>query len=61
MAVLALGKTMWRPWVVGDKIVPRLILPLSHSMDHRVIDGAVEIAFMRQVIGDLEHPARLLL
>lgn len=29
-------------------------------MDHRLIDGAVEIAFMRHVIADLEHPGRML-
>jgi pyruvate dehydrogenase E2 component (dihydrolipoamide acetyltransferase) len=61
VAVLALGRSRWMPWVVEGEIQPRLILPLSHSMDHRVIDGAVEIAFMRQVIGDLENPARILL
>lgn len=61
VAVLAVGKSRMQPWVVGDSIVPRLIMPLSHSMDHRVIDGAMEIAFMRDVIADLEAPARLML
>ncbi|MEM7227410.1 MAG: dihydrolipoamide acetyltransferase family protein [Planctomycetota bacterium] len=61
LAVLAVGKSRWQPWVVDGEIVPRFIMPFSHSMDHRLIDGAVEIAFMRHVIGDLEHPARLLL
>jgi len=68
VAVLALGKSTWRPWVPRKRdgsasmtIEPRLILPLSHSMDHRIIDGAMEIAFMQQIIGDLENPARLLL
>lgn len=61
VAVLAIGKSRMQPWVVGDSIVPRLIMPLSHSMDHRVIDGAMEIAFMRDVIADLEAPARLML
>ncbi|MCA9297166.1 MAG: 2-oxo acid dehydrogenase subunit E2, partial [Phycisphaerales bacterium] len=61
VAVLAVGKSRWQPWVVNGEITPRFIMPFSHSMDHRLIDGAVEIAFMRQVIGDLEQPARLLL
>jgi pyruvate/2-oxoglutarate dehydrogenase complex dihydrolipoamide acyltransferase (E2) component len=47
--------------VVDGAVVPRFIMPFSHSMDHRIIDGAQEMAFMRQVIGDLEHPARLML
>jgi len=61
VAVLAVGRSRLMPWVVDGRIEPRLIMPLSHSMDHRVIDGAEEIAFMRDVIGDLETPARLLL
>jgi len=61
VAVLAVGMSRWQASVVDGQVVPRFIMPLSHSMDHRLIDGAVEIAFMRQVIGDLEHPARLLL
>jgi pyruvate/2-oxoglutarate dehydrogenase complex dihydrolipoamide acyltransferase (E2) component len=61
VAVLAVGKSRMQPWVVDGEIVPRLIMPLSHSMDHRIIDGALEIAFMQQVIGDLDNPGRLML
>lgn len=60
-AVLALGRTRQLPWVVDGSVQPRLILPLSHSFDHRIADGGDEIAFMQQVIGSLENPARLLL
>lgn len=61
VAVLAVGRSRLMPWVVDGRVEPRLIMPLSHSMDHRIVDGAQEIAFMRDVIGDLERPARLLL
>ncbi len=61
VAVLAVGRSRLQPWVVDGRVVPRLIMPLSHSMDHRVIDGALEIAFMKHLIGDLENPGRLLL
>ncbi|MHC4908203.1 MAG: dihydrolipoamide acetyltransferase family protein [Planctomycetota bacterium] len=61
VAVLGLGRTRKQPWVVDDAIVPRLILPLSHSFDHRIIDGGNELGFMRHLIDDLENPARLLL
>jgi pyruvate/2-oxoglutarate dehydrogenase complex dihydrolipoamide acyltransferase (E2) component len=61
VAVLAVGRSRLRPWVVDGEVTPRLIMPLSHSMDHRVIDGAEEIAFMQHLIGDLEQPARLML
>ena len=60
VAVLAVGRSQRQPWVVDGEVVPRLIMPLSHSMDHRVIDGAVEIAFMQHVIQDLEKPVRLM-
>lgn len=61
VAVLAVGRSRLMPWVVDGRVEPRLVMPLSHSMDHRIVDGAQEIAFMRDVIGDLERPARLLL
>jgi pyruvate/2-oxoglutarate dehydrogenase complex dihydrolipoamide acyltransferase (E2) component len=66
VAVLALGRTKWMPWVVEQEngtrgLAPRLIMPLSHSIDHRLLDGGQEVQFMQQVIGDLQNPARLLL
>jgi pyruvate dehydrogenase E2 component (dihydrolipoamide acetyltransferase) len=61
VAVLAHGRTRWEPRVVDGHIVPRYILPLSHSFDHRIIDGAQEIAFQQAIIGALENPARLML
>jgi pyruvate dehydrogenase E2 component (dihydrolipoamide acetyltransferase) len=45
--------------VVDDNVVPRLILPLSVSFDHRIIDGAHAIPFMREIVNLLEKPARL--
>lgn len=60
-AVLAIGKSRTMPWVVDGEIRPRLIMPLSHSFDHRVADGGEEIAFLRCVIDALEQPARLLM
>lgn len=61
VAVLALGRARKQPWMVDDAMVPRVIQPLSLSFDHRIIDGADEIAFMQSIIADLEHPARLVL
>ena len=64
--VLAVGRTRWQPWVIEQEngtrgIAPRLIMPLSHSIDHRLLDGGQEVQFMQHVIGDLQNPARLLL
>lgn len=61
VACLAVGRMRKMPWVVDDEVVPRLILPLSHSMDHRLVDGGREIPFIEHVIDDLEHPMRFAL
>ncbi len=58
VACLAVGRARKMPLVVDDKIVPRLILPLSHSIDHRLIDGGREIPFIEHLMNDLEHPMR---
>ena len=60
-AVLALGRSRRQPWVVEGAVVPRLILPLSVSFDHRIIDGAHAIAFMREIVNLLQNPASLML
>lgn len=38
-AILALGAVQRRPWVVGDEILPRSVMTLSLSFDHRHVDG----------------------
>jgi pyruvate dehydrogenase E2 component (dihydrolipoamide acetyltransferase) len=58
VACLAVGRARLMPWVVDNEIVPRLILPLSHSIDHRLIDGGREIPFIEHLVNDLEHPMR---
>lgn len=60
VAILALAKAKLRPWVVGGQIVPRLILPLSLSFDHRIIDGADAARFTTDVVNSLENPLRLI-
>jgi pyruvate dehydrogenase E2 component (dihydrolipoamide acetyltransferase) len=58
VACLAIGRAQLMPWVIDDQVVPRLILPLSHSIDHRLVDGGREIPFIEHLINDLEHPMR---
>src|SRR6266566_2594806 len=45
----------------GSAFVPRLMLPLSLSYDHRVIDGALAARFVRYLCGVLEDIRRLVL
>jgi pyruvate dehydrogenase E2 component (dihydrolipoamide acetyltransferase) len=64
-AILGLGAIEKRPVVEesadGDEVVARETLPLSLSIDHRVIDGAEGAEFANRVIEYLENPNRLLL
>ena len=39
--ILLVGSAQTRPWVVDDKVVPRKILNLCGSFDHRIIDGVL--------------------
>lgn len=61
VAILLLGRSRKMPVVHDDKIEPRLMMPLSLSYDHRIIDGAMAARFLNEVIGYLESPGRLLL
>jgi pyruvate dehydrogenase E2 component (dihydrolipoamide acetyltransferase) len=63
VGILALAKSAWLPRVLVDQqmqIVPRLILPMSLSFDHRVVDGADSARFTRDVVESLENPLRLI-
>ncbi len=61
VAILLTGRGKKMPVVVDDQIQVRLILPLSLSYDHRLVDGATAGRFLNEVIGFLENPGRLLL
>jgi pyruvate dehydrogenase E2 component (dihydrolipoamide acetyltransferase) len=59
-AILGLGALEQRPVVEDGEVVARATLPLSLSIDHRVIDGAEAARFANRVGEYLEHPALLL-
>lgn len=62
VAILLVGRSRKLPVVMpDDTIQPRLMMPLSISYDHRLIDGATAARFLNDVIGYLEAPSRLLL
>ena len=61
-AILLVGRSRKLPVVVeNDEIAVRLMMPLSLSYDHRLIDGGAAARFLNEVIGYLEAPSRLLL
>ncbi len=62
LAILLVGRSRKLPWVMeNDEIAARLIMPLSLSYDHRLVDGAAAARFLNEVIGYLKAPSRLLL
>ncbi|MCG6912606.1 dihydrolipoyllysine-residue acetyltransferase [bacterium BMS3Abin03] len=62
VAILGVSRSKYEPVYDGkENFKPALMLPLSLSYDHRIIDGADAIRFLRWVCEILEQPLRLLL
>ncbi len=58
VAILGVSKSQMKPVWDGKEFVPRLIMPLSLSYDHRVIDGASAARFttyLAQVLADMRR------
>ncbi|HJQ05385.1 MAG TPA: dihydrolipoamide acetyltransferase family protein [Nocardioides sp.] len=60
-AILCLGAIKRQPWVVDDQVVPRDVMTLALSFDHRHIDGATGSRFLAEVAGLLHDPSLALL
>jgi pyruvate dehydrogenase E2 component (dihydrolipoamide acetyltransferase) len=60
VAILGVSRTQTRPVWQTDKFVPRQMLPLSLSYDHRMIDGALGARFAVHMSKLLADPAALL-
>jgi pyruvate dehydrogenase E2 component (dihydrolipoamide acetyltransferase) len=61
VAILGISRSSYEPKYNGTAFEPRLMLPLSLSYDHRVIDGADGIRFLRYIIDILENPYNMLI
>lgn len=61
VAILLVGRSRKLPVVVDDQVAVRLMMPLSLSYDHRLVDGAAAARFLNEVIDYLESPSRMLL
>ncbi|MDF1678420.1 MAG: dihydrolipoyllysine-residue acetyltransferase [Legionellaceae bacterium] len=61
VAILGVSRSVTKPVFDGTTFVPRLMLPLSLSYDHRVIDGAEAARFTRFVSDGLSDMRRILL
>jgi pyruvate dehydrogenase E2 component (dihydrolipoamide acetyltransferase) len=61
VAILGVCRSSTRPVWDGKQFAPRLILPLSLSYDHRVIDGAAAARFNAFLVASLADMRRILL
>ncbi len=61
VAILGVGRSTMKPMWNGKEFAPRLMLPLSLSYDHRVIDGALGARFITFLSGVLSDIRRLVL
>ncbi|HEX9033530.1 MAG TPA: dihydrolipoamide acetyltransferase family protein, partial [Streptosporangiaceae bacterium] len=59
-AILAFGQVKDAPWVVGGQLAVRKVCTLALSFDHRIIDGDLGSAVLRDVGAMLTDPLRML-
>ncbi|MBN2492191.1 MAG: 2-oxoglutarate dehydrogenase complex dihydrolipoyllysine-residue succinyltransferase [Planctomycetes bacterium] len=57
--ILGLHAIKKRPVVVDDRVEIRPMMYLAQSYDHRLIDGAEAVAFLRRVVECVEEPERM--
>jgi 2-oxoglutarate dehydrogenase E2 component (dihydrolipoamide succinyltransferase) len=60
-AILGMHKIQERPMVINGQVVPRPMMYLALSYDHRIIDGKESVSFLVRVKEYLEDPFRMLL
>jgi pyruvate dehydrogenase E2 component (dihydrolipoamide acetyltransferase) len=61
VAILGVTRSAMKPVWDGSQFVPRLMVPLSLSYDHRVIDGALAARFVAHLVNQLSDLRRVLL
>ncbi len=61
VAILLVGRSRTMPQYLDGELQPRLMMPLSLTYDHRIVDGAAAARFLNEVKGYLASPGRLLL
>jgi 2-oxoisovalerate dehydrogenase E2 component (dihydrolipoyl transacylase) len=58
--ILAFGQVKEAPWVVGGQLAVRQVCTLSLSFDHRIVEGELGLAVLRDVGSMLTDPLRIL-
>jgi 2-oxoisovalerate dehydrogenase E2 component (dihydrolipoyl transacylase) len=59
VAIIGVNRIVQRPMFQGGAVVPRQLMNLSSSFDHRVVDGMDAARFIQAIRSLLEHPAML--
>jgi pyruvate dehydrogenase E2 component (dihydrolipoamide acetyltransferase) len=64
VAILGMGHAGWQPVVIENdhglrEIVPRLMMPVVLCIDHRVLDGADAVRFLKMINSSLQDPEEL--
>jgi len=59
VAIVGVNRIVERPMFRGGAVVPRLLMNLSSSFDHRIVDGIDAARFVQALRGFLEAPATL--
>jgi pyruvate dehydrogenase E2 component (dihydrolipoamide acetyltransferase) len=59
VAIIGIGKTVTRPWVVDGAIGPRSVITITLSADHRVSDGHAGALFLAEIGKLLQEPDKL--
>ncbi len=58
--ILGIGRIHQKPIVKNNEIVIGNIMPLSLSVDHRIVDGGETTRFINEIKGYLENPVSML-
>ena len=59
VAIVGVNRMVLRPMMMGNAVVPRQMMNLSSSFDHRVVDGQLAAQFIQALRAMLESPAML--
>jgi pyruvate dehydrogenase E2 component (dihydrolipoamide acetyltransferase) len=60
-AILGIGRMVTKPVVKGDDLVKGSVMPLSLSVDHRIVDGGEVARFLNRVMAFIDDPVSLIM
>lgn len=61
VAILGVSRASYKPVYKDGEFVPKFVMPLSLTYDHRIIDGADAARFLRWICSALENPFSMML